>query len=163
MVGGVKATIIALLVFSLCLVGCETTLVETPPAPQSAIKASDLYSPSWWHSDPKEPNNYRVERAIRSALNKPTGWLTKADLEKVTKLNLAGNLLTDVTRLEKLTQLKELNLTLNRLTSLKGLENLKQLTYLNLADNPNLTEAQIDELRRALPNCKIPRRAPSNP
>jgi len=32
---------------------------------------------------------------------------------------------------------------------------LKLLTYLNLGDNPDLTKAQIAELQKALPKCKI--------
>ena len=40
-------------------------------------------------SDPNEPNNVEIEKAIREELKKPTGELTKADLEKVTKLNLS--------------------------------------------------------------------------
>ena len=38
-----------------------------------------------------------VEKAIRSgySLNKPTGKLTKADLEKVTELDLSGTKITD--------------------------------------------------------------------
>ena len=37
----------------------------------------------------------------------------------------------------------------------KGLENLTQLTRLYLRSNPDLTRAQIDELKKALPKCKI--------
>ena len=37
----------------------------------------------------------------------------------------------------------------------KGLENLTQLEYLWLEDNPDLTKAQIEELKKALPKCKI--------
>ena len=140
-----------------------------------------------------------VEKAIRKELKKPTGELTKADLEKMTKLFLESskltsvkslekltqltylglldnqltdvkglekltqlkvlflshNELTDVKGLEKLTQLKELDLVGNQLTSVKGLEKLAKLTSLNLKDNPNLTEAQIAELEKGLPNCKI--------
>ena len=96
-----------------------------------------------------------IEAAIRKAAKKPTGELTQADLEKVTKLNLGGNKLTDVKGLEKLTQLTHLNLTSNKLTSVTGLENLTQLTHLYLENNPDLTKAQIDELQKALPKCKI--------
>ena len=77
--------------------------------------------------------NPTVEKAIRKSLKKPTGELTKADLEKVTALNFRFNQLTDV----------------------KGLENLTQLKELFLDDNPALTKAQIDELQKALPNCEI--------
>ena len=74
-----------------------------------------------------------IEAAIRSDARKPTGELTKADLEKVTSLFLWNNQLTDVKGLEKLTQLKSLHLD----------------------NNPDLTKAQIDELKKALPKCRI--------
>ena len=163
-----------------------------------------------------------VEKAIRVKLEKPTGRLTKSDLDKVThlylgrkkltelpealekltqleELRLTNNQLTEVKGLEKLTQLKKLYLNYNKLTELpKGLEKLTQLTYLNLGynkltdvkglekltqleelklhgekltelqvqlhilnklpfpeNNPDLNKAQIDELQKALPNCKI--------
>ena len=141
-----------------------------------------------------------IETAIRKAAKKPTGELTKADLEKVTKLNfsferwtevpkgleklthltslnLMANRLTDVKRLEKLTKLKRLALSRNgltepptglekltqleslsffnnRLTNVKGLEKLTKLKWLVLLHN-RLTRAQIDELQKALPKCKI--------
>ena len=57
--------------------------------------------------------------------------------------------------LENLTQLKVLNLGDNQLTEVKGLEKLTQLEDLDLQLNPNLTKAQIAELQKALPNCKI--------
>ena len=75
-----------------------------------------------------------VEKAIRKSLKKPTGELTKADLEKVTVLWLADNQLTEVP---------------------EDLEKLTQLEGLWLEDNPALTKAQIAELQKALPNCEI--------
>ena len=119
-----------------------------------------------------------VVKAVREELKKPEGELTEEDLEKVTylrlidnqltevpkglekltqlrKLWLLSNKLTDVKGLEKLTQLTHLNLTSNKLTSVTGLENLTQLTHLYLENNPDLTKAQIDELQKALPKCKI--------
>ena len=57
--------------------------------------------------------------------------------------------------LEKLTQLKNLFLGGNQLIDVKGLEKLTQLTELGLHNNPALTKAQIAELQKALPNCKI--------
>jgi Leucine-rich repeat (LRR) protein len=118
------------------------------------------------------------EKEIRRVLKKPTGELTKADLEKVkgldfngnqltkspegleklTKLKdlfLSGNQLTNVKGLENLTQLKDLFLEDNKLTDVKGLEKLNQLMRLNLRNNPDLTKAQIAELQKALPKCKI--------
>ena len=118
-----------------------------------------------------------IEAAIRKAAKKPTGGLTKADLKKVTLLFLNDNQLTDVTGLQKLTQLIWLELNNNQLTSVKGLGKLTQLTYLHLTGNqltdvkglekltklkdlrlgfnPDLTKAQIAELKKALPNCRI--------
>ncbi|MDC0219109.1 protein phosphatase 1 regulatory subunit 42 [Verrucomicrobia bacterium] len=84
--------------------------------------------------------------------------LTSVDgLEKLTQLKmlwLSGNQLTDVKGLEKLTQLTELSLQDNQLTDVKHLEKLTQLKELWLSDN-QLTKAQIDQLQKALPNCKI--------
>ena len=85
----------------------------------------------------------------------PTGELTKADLENVTVLNLDFNKLTSVKGLENFTQLQELSLYDNNLTDLSGLEKLTKLNRLSLSFNPDLTKAQIDQLQKALPNCKI--------
>ena len=74
-----------------------------------------------------------IDAAIRKATEKPTGELTKADLEKVTHLSLHNNQLTEV----------------------KGLEKLTWLPRLEIQDNPDLTKAQIDQLQKALPKCKI--------
>ncbi len=76
-------------------------------------------------------------------------------LTQLTELGLFGNKLTDVSGLEKLTRLTKLNLRNNQLTDVKGLEKLTQLTELGLHNNPDLTKAQIAELQKALPQCKI--------
>jgi hypothetical protein len=106
---------------------------------------------------PNNPEaNAAIEAAIRKAAGKPPGTLTKADLEKVTNLYLNDNQLTEVPKgLEKLTQLKHLSLHSNQLTDVTGLEKLTQLTTLLLQNNPDLTKAQIDQLQKALPKCKI--------
>jgi len=81
----------------------------------------------------KEESAKVIEAAIRKAAKKPTGELTKADYEKVTDLSFQNNQLTDV----------------------KGLEKLTQLEKLILYVNPDLTKAQIEQLQKALPKCKI--------
>ena len=88
-------------------------------------------------SDPltKEESAKIIEAAIRKAAKKPAGELTKADLEKVTELSFGFNHLTDVKRLENLTQLTSLGLSGNQLTDVEGLENLTQLTKLYLNNN----------------------------
>ena len=93
-------------------------------------------------------------------LNLQSNQLTEVpkELEKLTKLTwlpLDYNKLTDVKGVEKLTKLEKLWLDDNQLTSVKGLEKLTQLRELRLHSIPDLTKAQIDELQKALPKCKI--------
>ena len=103
----------------------------------------------------KEESAQVIEAVIRKKLKKPIGELTKADMTKVTRLDIRDNGLTDVKGLAKLTKLRSLYLSGNQLTDVKGLEKLTQLTHLFLKDNPDLTKAQIDELQKALPKCNI--------
>ena len=94
----------------------------------------------------------RLDLAHKQLTDVPKG------LEKLTQLKvlyLSGNQLTDVKGLEKLTKLTHLFLWGNQLTNVKGLEKLTQLKQLNLQGNPDLTKAQIDKLKKALPNCEI--------
>ena len=147
-------------------VAAEKKATETATIPQPPQTTSDKLI-----ADPI------VEKAIRKGIYKRTGELTEADLDKVTglglsnkqltsveglekltkleTLNLQDNKLTDIKGLEKLTQLENLYLDHNQLTDVTGLEKLTQLEYLSLDDNPALTKAQITELQKALPKCKI--------
>ena len=106
-------------------------------------------------AEAKEESARVIEVVIRKKLNKPTGELTKADLEKITRFYLNKSQLTDVKGLEKLTNLTKLELDGNKLTDVKGLENLTQLKMLRLQGNPDLTKAKIAKLRKALPKCDI--------
>ena len=107
------------------------------------------------------PNNplaeAAIDAAIRKATEKPTGELTKADLEKVTGLDLRSNQLTVVSALVGLTQLEFLDFEYNQLTDgqLKHLAELKKLKFLYLRNNPSLTKAEIANLQKALSDCKI--------
>ena len=100
-----------------------------------------------------------IEAAILEATGKSTGELTKEDMEKVTELDLIANQLTNVKRLEELTQLTYLNLSENQISDVDAivsvLKELTQLRELDLHNNPDLTMAQIDELQKALPKCDI--------
>ena len=88
-----------------------------------------------------------VEKAIREQLKKPTGELTKADLEEVTYLSLKNNQLTEVPKgLEKCAKLKKLILFNNRLTDVSALANLTQLEWLFL-DRNQLTDAACAGLK----------------
>jgi len=101
-----------------------------------------------------------VEEAIRSnlTLNKPTGELTEADLEKVTGLSLSFTKITD-TGLKEVAKLKNLNylrLDDTKITDagLKELAKLQKLTILGLNDT-QVTDAGVAELKKALPDCEI--------
>ena len=126
-----------------------------------------------------DPN---VEKAIRMELKKRTGELTKADLAKVTRLDLYDTKITDaglkeVAKLQKLTHLflydtkitdaglkdvaKLQNLTVLRLykiqitdTGLKEVAKLQKLTGLHLS-RTQITDAGVAQLEKALPKCAI--------
>ena len=87
--------------------------------------------------------------------NKLTDVKGLENLTQLKELPLDDNQLTSVKSLEKLTQLEGLWLPRNQLTDVKGLKKLTRLTELDLIDNPDLTKAQIDELKKALPKCDI--------
>jgi len=87
-----------------------------------------------------------VEKAIREELKKPTGKLTKSDLDKVTYLYLSENQLTNVKGLEKLTKLEGLYLGANQLTDAKSLEMLTQLKKLDLDRNQLTSVKGLEKL-----------------
>ena len=143
------------------MVGCGESKEALEPSvtpkatPEKETRNPELPKAAAWVSDPNDPNNVKIEKAIRYELYSHTGELTKADLEKVTQLTFPESKLTDVKDLEKLTQLTFLDLSNNKLTDVKGLENLTRLTDLRLGNNPALTKAQIAGLKKALPKCNI--------
>ena len=134
-IGGIVLGLAGLLFFAGLVVvgfiafGTSSRPPVIKPTPSVSIPAAPPNS----DFDLTDPNQAKIEKVIREELKKPTGKLTDADLGKVTKLHLSGMQLTDVTGLEKLTQ----------------------LGALDLSNNPSLTEAQIDELQKELPNCDI--------
>ena len=150
---------ILVMMAAVVLVGCGKDTPETSQAAEAEAQVASKPTPE---PDPVSPADEKliadpiVEKAIRAAIKKPEGELTKSDLDKVTALRFYANKLTEMPKeLEKLTQLEYLALGLNQLTSVNGLEKLTQLEELDLRDNPDLTKAQIDELQKALPKCDI--------
>jgi Leucine-rich repeat (LRR) protein len=96
----------------------------------------------------KEESAKVIDIAIRKELKKLTHprfnpktrrveWekLTKKDYEKVRLLHLGGTKLTDVTGLEKLTNVQQLALSGCKLTDVTCLEKLTKLKTLSLDDN----------------------------
>ena len=124
----------------------------------NSLKGKQYKLPSIFQPPPPlnaEESMKVIETAIRKATKKSTGKLTKADFEKVIVMDFQDKGLTSVKGLEKLTQLTNLHLLDNQLTDVKGLVKLTQLRMLSLNNNPALTKAQVDQLQKALPNCKI--------
>ena len=104
-----------------------------------------------WTSDPSNPQNVIVEAAIREELKKPTGELTKADLEKVKTLSFWMSNITNegVKDAAKLKQLEDLSLNHTKITDecLKEVAKLPKLRTLGLWDT-QITDAGIREVAK---------------
>ena len=143
--------------------------------PQRLIRGDKVIKANTVTADAMNPV---IERAVRLEIQKPVGELTASDFEKVKALDLRdggltevprelekfsqlgrlsfhNNKLTDVKGLAKFTNLWHLNLYRNNLTDVKGLENLTNLKMLILKENRYLRKTQIEQLQKALPNCRI--------
>ena len=116
---------------------------------------TQLYLSSNQLTDVKGLENLTQLKTLHLINNQLTDVKGLENLTKLTDLKLSNNKLTSVKGLEDLKQLTGLHLSNNQLSDVKGLELLTQLIFLYLNDNPNLTKAQIDELKKALPKCRI--------
>ncbi len=108
--------------------------------------------------DPNNKAHVNIEEAIRREIKKSKGELTEADLGKVQELDLGDKGIaaaTDLMPLAGLTKLEGLYLGGNQITDLTPLMGLQELKGLHLSDNPNLTNAEIEKLQKALPGCDI--------
>ena len=95
---------------------------NTPEKPAKKNVEKETPTSTSWVSDLSDPNNVKIEAAIRRAAKKPTGELTKADYEKVRLMIFYHKQLTELPKeLENLTQLQELRLLGNRLTDVTSL------------------------------------------
>ena len=139
----------------------ETAIREKLRKPTGELTQADLEKVTELELDGKQLTSVKgLEKLTQlESLHLPHNKLTDVKgLENLTQLKelpLDDNQLTSVKSLEKLTQLEGLWLPRNQLTDVKGLKKLTRLTELDLIDNPDLTKAQIDELKKALPKCKI--------
>jgi Leucine-rich repeat (LRR) protein len=75
-------------------------------------------------------------------------------LTKLQMLSLNENSISDISALSGLNKLKVLWLSKNNISDISALATLINLRQLHIKDNP-LTQSQIGELRKALPNCSI--------
>lgn len=86
--------------------------------------------------------------------NRLTDISELANYPELTYLELFMNNISDLSPLAGLTNLQDLNLAHNQISDLTPLEGLKQLKRLWISCN-NVTEEQINQLRKALPNTQI--------
>ena len=119
--------------------------------------------------EPLDPDIHRVVALFRNKLSATqimTALTTAVELQGLalfTLEELANEYLEHQGMLQErgsissghLKDAKHLALTNNKLTEVTGLEKLTKLRELELRHNPDLTKAQIDELQKALPKCKI--------
>ncbi|MCL1795134.1 MAG: leucine-rich repeat domain-containing protein [Oscillospiraceae bacterium] len=86
--------------------------------------------------------------------------LSNADIEplkymtKITYLYFWDDQISDISALSGLIKLEWLDLDGNRISDISALSGLVNLERLYLKNNP-LTQTQIDELRKMLPDCDI--------
>ena len=74
----------------------------------------------------------------------------------LTKLNLRGTGVTDVSFLGQCKMLTELKLCFcSGLTDVSGLGQCKMLTELDLSRCSNITQENVDSLKEKLPDCEI--------
>jgi len=101
-------------------------------------------------------NNLRNMQCLTIHASSVTDFSSLSNLTNLTRLDLQQNKITDISHinLERLTNLTELFLWHNQITDVTPLKDLTGLTSLWLEGNP-LIEAQITELRTALPECEI--------
>lgn len=80
-----------------------------------------------------------------------------AELKHVERLWLNNTRVSDLSRLAELKNLKHLDLSKTAVTDLSPLKALKKLESLRIVANSQLSDGQVQELKRALPNCEITR------
>ena len=154
---------ILVMMVAVVLVGCSN---ETPETSQAAEAEPQVAPEPSLEPDPVPPSEEKivsisdpiVEKAIRRELNTGFGEFTKADLEKVTELELYSSGITDegLKEVAKLENLKHLSSGLTQITDegLKEIAKLQRLTELFM-ENTKVTKEGVAELKKALPNCNI--------
>ena len=124
---------------------------EVTPAAQPTTKPTTPKKEALaWKSDPGTPQNALVEKKIRSELNKPTGELTGADLEKVVNLTFLFKLNDKgINEVAKLKRLRRLLLVKTGITNagLRDLATLPELLSVTISGS-DITDAGLKELAK---------------
>mgnify|MGYP006280835623 CR=1 FL=1 len=76
-----------------------------------------------------------LESAVRNALDKPFGCISKSELLEIVELQAAGLQIRDLEGLQYCKSLTTLNLRSNKIQSISQLAGLKDLTWVHLGDN----------------------------
>jgi hypothetical protein len=118
-----------------------------------------------------------IKNQIAKKLNKQADQLTEDDLVKVKELSLLGKNVSDITYISNMTNLESLDISFTYIENVENLLNLKNLKKLNISSthikdirplkniprldllsmwNLWLDREQVNELKRNLPNLKIP-------
>ena len=79
------------------------------------------------------------------------------NLTKLTELNISENKIVDISPLKELKALKRLNIAGNQISDIIVLKDFTNLINLYIRDCPDITDEQVAELQKALPNLKIER------
>ena len=87
-----------------------------------------------------------LQAGIRSALNKPTGDITQADMETLTRLEVARKDIADLTGLQYAKNLRRLDLGYNQITDISCLSSLKKLETLLIGYNNIVDISALSEL-----------------
>ena len=154
---GVKQ--ILLMMVAVVLVGCSKDTPETSQAAEAEPQVASKPTPE---PTPVSPVGKKliadpiVETAVRENLKKPEGELTKAELAKVTRLNLGFTKITDegLKDVAKFQQLEWLVLIDTKITDagLKDMAKLRKLEELRL-DGTKITDEGLKDVAK-LQNLK---------
>jgi Leucine-rich repeat (LRR) protein len=79
------------------------------------------------------------------------------DLTNLKTLYLGGTKISNFDPVRHLINLKELRLNDTAISNLESLKGLKNLETLNISRCPNITDREVEDLQKALPNLKIER------
>ncbi len=133
---------------SILITGCSSPVADESATKETAVKNLAAEEPTITETATAEKANAEnitdgilipdagLEAAVREALNKPSGKITVADLEKLIHLNAAERFnITDLTGLEYAINLISLDLRMNQITDIYPLGNLSNLVELVLFGN----------------------------
>jgi hypothetical protein len=95
-----------------------------------------------------------LEATLVKALKKTKGSITASDLATLESLDASNAEIRSLSGLEHATKLTKLQLGGNQITNLTPLAKLTNLTELAISHNP-VSEEQIAMLQKALPDCDI--------